>query len=90
MSRAYFLKQSEAGGQFNGVGRCKSEEAGWMLAVDRGGRIAPVNHGLEKQAHTVKNYLQDGMAYLLQTQYSFRHAISHRETTGILQTPILF
>jgi len=61
MSRAYFLKQSEAGGQFNGVGRCKSEEAGWMLAVDRGGRIAPVNHGLEKQAHTVKNYLQDGM-----------------------------
>ena len=61
-----------------------------MLAVDRGGRIAPVNHGLEKQAHTVKNYLQDGMAYLLQTQYSFRHAISHRETTGILQTPKLF
>ena len=41
VARAYFLQQSMPGGDLNGAGRSKSEQAGWILAIDRGGRITP-------------------------------------------------
>ena len=42
VARAYVVKGFQPGGDFNGAGRMsKSEQAGWLLAVDRGGRIAP-------------------------------------------------
>ena len=42
VARAYVVKGFQPGGDLNGAGRTsKSEQAGWLLAVDRGGRIAP-------------------------------------------------
>ena len=50
VARAYFLQHSEPGGSLNGAGRQRiSEEAGWQLAVDRGGRITPKKQIVSKE-----------------------------------------
>ena len=41
LARAFFMEYSKPGKLLNGGGKCKSEEAGWLLALNRGGRITP-------------------------------------------------
>jgi len=42
VARAHVVKNFKPGGDLNGAGRMsKSEQAGWSVAVDLGGRIAP-------------------------------------------------
>lgn len=51
IARAYFTQQSMPGGDLNGAGRSKSEQAGWILAIDRGGRITPEKKIREISVH---------------------------------------
>ena len=64
LARAYFLKSTTPGGDLNGGGRGKLEQAGWLLAIDRGGRITPEKNVREKDVADIARALKSSQGLL--------------------------